>query len=40
VPDEWRVDVPGGSLRVTARSGDRVELAGPAVIVADGVTTL
>jgi diaminopimelate epimerase len=40
VPDEWRVDVPGGTLRVTALSGDRVELAGPAVLVADGVTTL
>jgi diaminopimelate epimerase len=40
-PDVWRVDVPGGSLRVTAPagrclSGDTVELAGPAVIVAAG----
>ncbi|HEY6794976.1 MAG TPA: diaminopimelate epimerase [Kineosporiaceae bacterium] len=40
-PDLWRVDVPGGSLRVSAPAGDRlsgesVELAGPAVIVADG----
>jgi diaminopimelate epimerase len=40
-PDVWRVDVPGGSLRVTAPAGDRlsggsVELAGPATIVAAG----
>jgi diaminopimelate epimerase len=40
VPDVWRVDVPGGTVRVTALSGDRVELAGPAVLVADGVTSL
>ena len=40
VPDSWRVDVPGGTVRVTALSGDRVELAGPAVLVADGVTSL
>jgi diaminopimelate epimerase len=40
VPDLWRVDVPGGTVRVTALSGDRVELAGPAVLVADGVTNL
>jgi len=40
VPDVWRVDVPGGTVRVTALSGDRVELAGPAVLVADGLTTL
>jgi diaminopimelate epimerase len=37
---EWRVDVPGGRLRVRALGGQRVELAGPAVLVADGVTTL
>ena len=41
-PDEWRVDVPGGRLRVRVepgalRSGEHVELAGPAVIVADAV---
>ena len=41
-PDEWRVDVPGGRLRVrvepgAVRSGAHVELAGPAVIVADAV---
>jgi diaminopimelate epimerase len=38
--DVWRVDVPGGSLRVRALPGQEVELAGPAVLVADGVTTL
>jgi diaminopimelate epimerase len=42
-PDVWRVDVPGGSLRVTVPAGgllagDAVELAGPAVIVATGAT--
>jgi diaminopimelate epimerase len=39
-PDVWRVDVPGGTLRVrasgTSTEGDGAELAGPAVIVADG----
>jgi diaminopimelate epimerase len=40
-PDVWRVEVPGGVLRVTAPagrqlSGDSVELAGPAVVVAAG----
>ena len=38
--DEWRVDVPGGTLRVRALPSQQVELAGPAVLVADGVTTL
>jgi diaminopimelate epimerase len=38
--DEWRVDMPGGTLRVRALPGQQVELAGPAVLVADGVTTL
>jgi len=38
--DLWRVDVPGGTLRVRALPGQQVELAGPAVLVADGVTTL
>lgn len=32
----WHVDVPGGRLRVRLLDGDRVELAGPAVLVADG----
>lgn len=36
VPDVWRVDVPGGTLRVSVM-GARVELAGPAELVADGV---
>lgn len=35
-PDRWLVDVPGGTLGVRV-SGSRVELAGPAVLVADGV---
>jgi diaminopimelate epimerase len=39
-PDEWRVDVPGGSLVVTALPGHRVELRGPAELVADGVVRL
>ena len=37
--DEWRVDVPGGTLRVRVLPGQQVELAGPAVLVADGVMT-
>ena len=36
----WTVDVPGGRLTVTALAGQRVELAGPAVLVADGTVTL
>jgi diaminopimelate epimerase len=32
----WTVDVPGGRLTVTPLAGQRVELAGPAVLVADG----
>ncbi|MFF2623381.1 diaminopimelate epimerase [Oerskovia jenensis] len=32
-PDVWLVDVPGGTVRVTALEGGRVELAGPAEIV-------
>ncbi|HEY5182565.1 MAG TPA: diaminopimelate epimerase, partial [Dermatophilaceae bacterium] len=38
--DDWRVDVPGGTLRVRALAGQQVELAGPAVLVADGVMPL
>jgi len=38
--DQWRVDVPGGSLRVRVLPHQQVELAGPAALVADGVTTL
>jgi len=36
----WRVDLPGGTLLVRALPDQQVELAGPAVLVADGVTTL
>ena len=36
-PDVWRVEVPGGVLRVTALPNGPVELAGPAVLVADVV---
>jgi diaminopimelate epimerase len=36
----WLVDVPGGQLTVTPLPGSRVELAGPAVLVADGQITL
>ena len=39
-PDVWRVDVPGGQVEVRVLAGDRVELSGPAVLVADGTTTL
>jgi diaminopimelate epimerase len=38
--DVWRVDVPGGTLHVTALPGQRVELRGPAELVADGVVQL
>jgi len=34
-PDVWRVQVPGGLLRVTALPDGHAELAGPAVLVAD-----
>jgi diaminopimelate epimerase len=40
-PDHWRVDVPGGTLQVsaqgTATEGTVAALAGPAVIVAEGI---
>ncbi|MGL5859179.1 MAG: diaminopimelate epimerase [Angustibacter sp.] len=39
-PDRWWVHVPGGTVRVTALPGDRAELAGPAVLVADGTVTV
>ena len=35
-PGTWWVDVPGGRLRVQKLADDRVELAGPAVLVASG----
>ncbi|MEP7035394.1 MAG: diaminopimelate epimerase [Actinomycetota bacterium] len=38
--DVWRVDVPGGTLRVRSLPDQQVELAGPARLVADGFTTL
>jgi len=34
-PDVWLVDVPGGTVRVSVLAGGHVELAGPAVLVAD-----
>ena len=33
---EWTVDVPGGRLTVTFTDAGTAELAGPAVLVADG----
>lgn len=38
--DAWVVEVPGGTLRVTALPEQRVELAGPAVLVAEGTVRL
>ncbi|MGH8971445.1 MAG: diaminopimelate epimerase [Actinomycetes bacterium] len=35
-PSSYVVDVPGGSLVVTERADGRVELTGPAVLVAEG----
>ncbi|WP_411285859.1 diaminopimelate epimerase [Lapillicoccus sp.] len=37
---EWTVDVPGGRLSVRALPDQHVELAGPAVLVADGTLEL
>jgi len=37
---EWTVDVPGGRLTVRALPDQHVELAGPAVLVADGTVDL
>jgi diaminopimelate epimerase len=34
-PDVWLVEVPGGTVRVSVLTGGHVELAGPAVLVAD-----
>ncbi|MEE6297092.1 diaminopimelate epimerase [Georgenia wangjunii] len=34
-PDAWRVLVPGGQVEVRVVDGERVELTGPAVLVAD-----
>ena len=38
--DGWVVEVPGGTLGVRALPGQRVELSGPAVLVAEGVVHL
>ncbi len=38
--ESWTVDVPGGRLRVRPLPGHEVELAGPAVLVADGTVDL
>ncbi|AKT52189.1 diaminopimelate epimerase [Arsenicicoccus sp. oral taxon 190] len=38
--DVWRVDVPGGTVWVRPLPGDRVELSGPARLVADGTLVL
>lgn len=38
--EPWTVEVPGGTLRVTALPGQHVELAGPAVLVAEGTVRL
>ncbi|MFP5334818.1 MAG: diaminopimelate epimerase [Actinomycetes bacterium] len=35
-PSRWLVDVPGGTVGVRVLDGGRVELSGPAVLVADG----
>ena len=35
--ESWRVDLPGGTVQVTALPGGDVELTGPARLVADGV---
>ena len=39
-PGDWRVDVSGGTLRVSRDGEGRVSLTGPAVIVARGETDL
>jgi diaminopimelate epimerase len=39
-PAAYRIDVPGGRLDLTWTADDRVLLAGPAVIVARGTTSL
>src|SRR6478672_5778824 len=38
--DSWTVDVPGGRLQVRMLPDHHVELAGPALLVADGTTSL
>ncbi|WP_435768297.1 diaminopimelate epimerase [Nocardioides sp. SYSU DS0651] len=36
----YRVDLPGGTLRIAWTSDDRILMTGPAVLVAEGTTTL
>ncbi|NHA00530.1 diaminopimelate epimerase [Nocardioides sp. W3-2-3] len=37
---EYRIDLPGGTLRITWTTDDRILMAGPAVVVAEGTTDL
>ena len=42
-PNEWRVEVPGGTLGVrmfAAEDGEHVALSGPAALVFDGELTV
>ncbi|WGY01108.1 diaminopimelate epimerase [Nocardioides sp. QY071] len=36
----YRIDLPGGTLRITWTADDRILMSGPAVVVAEGVTDL
>ncbi len=36
----YRIDLPGGTLRITWTAGDRILMTGPAVVVAAGTTSL
>jgi diaminopimelate epimerase len=36
----YRVDLPGGTLRITWTADDRILMTGPAVVLAEGVTDL
>ena len=37
---EYRIDLPGGTLRISWTADDRILMIGPAVVVAEGVTSL
>ena len=37
---EYRVDLPGGTLRITWTADDRILMTGPALVVAEGTTDL
>lgn len=37
---EYRIDLPGGTLRITWTADDRILMTGPAVVVAEGTTAL